>query len=104
MVEQVRTKHSGKGGRPSLDAVIQPAPGIARMETCRSVVRLNPIRGCEDREVISELGLRIVFGLRDAGGEPVMRSRRGDQKGRAITSAGRGRRQDVVDFNVTIGV
>src|SRR5258706_15195596 len=78
--------------------------GIGRMEMCGSVERLNAIRGCEDREAISELGLRIVFGLRDAGGEPVMRSRRGDQEGRALTSAGRGRRQDVGAFNVTIRV
>jgi hypothetical protein len=47
-------------------------------------------------------GLLSVFDLRDARGEPVMRSRRDDQQGRAITRTGRGRRQHVVDFNVPI--
>jgi hypothetical protein len=55
-------------------------------------------------EATRELGLQIAFGLRDTGGEPVVRSRSGDQQGRAVTRVGRRRRQDVVDFNITIPV
>jgi len=51
---------------------------------------------------IKVLGLQIVVGSRDARGEPVVRSRRGDQQGRAITRIWRDRRQDIVDFHITI--